>query len=208
MIRRASLCGTAASESLPGNCSTEPALSRFMLPSMKASGLLRNRPTSIWSSEMPLTWVRAATLDSESPARTRYSDAAATGGRAGAGVGTGAAAGGRATASGAGTEAAPMRGRAVVTAGAGAGTASLDACVPGAGAAATAGGAVMTGAGLGRLGGSNSNVYSRTSRPLDQVSSRMTSTKGSCTARSLLTRSTVRPPCRATCTWAEVSTGL
>ena len=57
-------------------------------------------------------------------------------------------------------------------------------------------------------GGSSISVYSRTRRPPDQVSSRMTSTKGSCTARSLLTRSTGRPSRRASCTCVPVSTGL
>ena len=53
-----------------------------------------------------------------------------------------------------------------------------------------------------RPGGSNSSVYSRTSRPEAQVASMMTSTKGSSTARSLVTRSTGRPSGRrTTCTW-------
>ena len=43
------------------------------------------------------------------------------------------------------------------------------------------------------VGGSTNRVYSRTSRPLAQVSSRITSTKGSCTARSLLRRRYGRP---------------
>src|SRR5512134_534787 len=51
-----------------------------------------------------------------------------------------------------------------------------------AGACAIAGGATRD------CGGSSSNVYSRTKRPDDHVSSRITSTNGSCTARSLVTR--------------------
>ncbi len=55
-----------------------------------------------------------------------------------------------------------------------------------------AGGAAGAGSGAGAAasarfdGGSNSSVYSRTSLPLVQVSSRITSTNGSCTARSLV----------------------
>ena len=72
-----------------------------------------------------------------------------------------------------------------------------------------------TGAGAGAaavrvlLGGSSSKVYSRTRRPLDQVISRMTSTNGSCTTRSLVRRRNVRPSARReTDTWVLCSTAL
>ena len=42
-------------------------------------------------------------------------------------------------------------------------------------------------------GGSNSNVYSRTRRPVDHDNSRITSTKGSWTTRSLVRRRKGRP---------------
>src|SRR5512138_639335 len=71
------------------------------------------------------------------------------------------------------------------------------------GAAACAGGATRD------CGGSSSKVYSRTRRPEDQVSSRITSTNGSCTARSLCTRRYMRPSGRrATVTWVDGSTAL
>ena len=78
----------------------------------------------------------------------------------------------------------------------------------GAGAAARrrphgAGAGAMTGAAAGAAacaracaGGSNSSVYSRTRRPVAQLTSRITSTKGSSTARSLVTRSYGRPSAR------------
>jgi hypothetical protein len=59
------------------------------------------------------------------------------------------------------------------------------------GAAAITGatGAVACTGGAARLpGGSNSKVNSRTRRPLVEFISRITSMKGSCTARSLVTR--------------------
>jgi hypothetical protein len=43
------------------------------------------------------------------------------------------------------------------------------------------------------VGGSNSNVYSRTSRPVAQDTSRITSTNGSWTPRSLMSRTNRRP---------------
>ncbi len=58
-------------------------------------------------------------------------------------------------------------------------------------------------------GGSNSRVYSRTRRPVAQEISRMTSTKGSWTPRSL-TRRTKRRPSGRFCSVARVvgRTGL
>ncbi len=59
------------------------------------------------------------------------------------------------------------------------------------------------------VGGSSSNVYSRTRRPLDQLISRITSTKGSSTARSLVTRRKERPSVRRiSCTVVPGSTAL
>jgi hypothetical protein len=87
--------------------------------------------------------------------------------------------------------------------------------IDGAGAGDGSGAGAITGAVAGgaasarALGGSNSIVYSRTSRPLDQVASTITSTNGSSTARSLLTRSTWRPSGRRTiCTLVDGSTAL
>ena len=62
----------------------------------------------------------------------------------------------------------------------------------GIGVAADKAGAVV-GAGAGAAaraldGGSNSKVYSRTNRPVGQLISRITSTNGSCTPRSLVKR--------------------
>ena len=75
---------------------------------------------------------------------------------------------------------------AVAVAGAGAGAAEITGDA-GAGAGVTA---------VRVDGGSSSIVYSRTRRPLAQVNSRMTSTKGSCTTRSLDTRRYGRPSAR------------
>src|SRR5688572_16759798 len=72
-----------------------------------------------------------------------------------------------------------------------------------AGACAIAGGATRD------CGGSSNSVYSRTKRPEDQVSSRITSTNGSCTARSLVTRRYGRPSARrASVTLADGNTAL
>ena len=91
-------------------------------------------------------------------------------------------------------------GVAVVASGAGAGlTTAVSTAEAGAGAADGAGLAVTTGAAVAAtgagaaalavlVGGSSSKVYSRTSRPVDQVISRITSTNGSCTGRSLVRR--------------------
>ena len=80
---------------------------------------------------------------------------------------------------------------------AGAGEGDITASVAGGGAGARA------------LGGSNSRVYSLTRRPLAQVASTITSTNGSSTTRSLVTRNTERPPARViNCTLAEGNTGL
>ena len=50
--------------------STAPDLSRFMLPPMKASGLLFSKATSIWSSEMLAGLFCAAILPAVSPGLT------------------------------------------------------------------------------------------------------------------------------------------
>ena len=115
--------------------------------------------------------MRAAIFDSVSPGLTRYSSAPD-------GAGDGAAAG-RLTRLGAGAGAAAVRGAR------GAGATGADGAAAIAGAAA--GGRRRAGA-RAMVGGSNSSVYSRTRRPVDQEISRITSTNGSCTARSLLSR--------------------
>ena len=174
-----------------------------MLSPMNASGLPRNSETSIWSSDTPLRSVREAMALSESPRRTRYSSPDAWTVLAAAGAGTGAAdlagTGAGAVARGAGA----VRGAAATGAGAGA-------RVAGAGAAEATGAVVGEGAAATRvLGGSNSIVYSRTKRPDDQVASTITSTKGSSTARSLVTRRKGRPSARrSSVTFAPDSTAL
>ena len=200
MTSRAACGVSLPASSDDGTDSTLPAFRRFMLSPTKACGLARNSDTSIWSSETPWRCVRPAMRDSESPERTRYSspldgpDGAAGAVVAGVLMRTGG--GGR-----------DARGAAI-----------------GAGAAATGGGASEAGAGAGVItgavaggaacawrepGGSNSIVYSRTRRPLDHVASTMTSMKGSSTARSLVTRSTLRPSARrAICTCVDGSTAL
>ena len=161
-----------------------------MLSPMKACGLPRNSDTSIWSSEMPGCWVRPAMRLSESPGRTRYCEPSSAGAVA---AGRGKA---LAVARGGGAGRVTGAGAAALGAGAAAGAAAITGAVAGAGAAAT-------------LGGSNSIVYSRTRRPLDQLASTITSTKGSNTARVLVTRRKVRPSGRrTTCTWADGSTAL
>ena len=68
------------------------------------------------------------------------------------------------------------------------------------GAAEITGDVVVPGAGVAPArivaGGSNSRVYSRTRRPVAHEISRMTSTKGSCTPRSLTRRTNRRPSAR------------
>ena len=122
---------------------------------------------------MPARCVRVAIRESESPARTRYSSAdavadflasATRGGNGAAATGFGIAgflSAGRATIAG-GSEAGPGLGDAI------------------AGAAGAAGATGTGAAAIARLlGGSNNKVYSRTRRPVDQVSSKITSTNGS-----------------------------
>ena len=59
------------------------------------------------------------------------------------------------------------------------------------------------------VGGSNSKVYSRTRRPVAHETSRITSTKGSCTPRSLVRRTNWRPSGRRSSTALVLgSTGL
>ena len=217
MTSRASCALSLPACSIEGTDNTAPAFSRLMLLPTKACGLPRNSDTSIWSSEMPGRCVRPAMRDSESPGRTRTSSslvgaAPATGGRgasmgAARGVvraGAGERAGDGAVAIGAGSGAAGAAIGAGTFAGAFAGTFADE------GAAAITGAADGAGACAVRaLGGSNNIVYSRTSRPLDQVASMITSTKGSSTARSLVMRTTERPSARLTiCTCAEGSTAL
>ena len=158
-----------------GTASTTPAFSRFMLLSMKACGLPRYSDTSIWSSETPCRCVRAAIFDSESPGLTLYSSAP---------VGAATSAG---LAAGRGSREAAASARGVAGAGTGR---PAEAARGGTGAADDIVGAVVAaGAGAGAravAGGSNSIVYSRTNRPVDQLTSRITSTKGSCTPRLLV----------------------
>ncbi|MFN9746708.1 MAG: hypothetical protein ACK57B_13795 [Betaproteobacteria bacterium] len=81
--------------------------------------------------------------------------------------------------------------------------------MPVAGAGDTTGAVSAAGAAAGRAcGGSNSIVYSRTSRPLAQVASTIRSTKGSSTARSLRTCSTCRLPRCTSCTVVPGSVAL
>ena len=199
MISRAASVVSLPASSAEGTLSTEPAFRRFMFSPAKACGLARNSDTSIWSSETPGRWMRPAMRDRESPGRTRMSSPPA--------AAAGAAVAGAAT-RGAGS----VTGRAARGEGAGTGVAAAG----GAGkAASTLGAGEITGAAAGgaagvarAVGGSNSIVYSRTSRPLDQVASTITSTKGSSTARSLVTRSTERPLRLTSCTEVEGSTAL
>ena len=206
MTSRAACGVSLPASSGDGTDSTLPAFRRFMLSPTNACGLARNNDTSIWSSETPWRCVRPAMRDSESPDLTRYSSPL---------VGADGAEG---------ADGAVVAGVMTRTGGAGRDARGAAGDDEGAGAAATGGGAsagrgagVITGAVAGadgawawrEPGGSNNIVYSRTSRPLDQVASTITSTKGSSTARSLVTRSTLRPSARrAICTWVDVSTAL
>ena len=170
-----------------------------MFSPMNASGLTRNSETSIWSSDTPDGCTRAAMRLRVSPRRTRTSSlpvvpGAAAGAAAVAGAGVACGRGG---------------------AGGGGDTGEVAAATGGAPAAVGAGEidggtAAVTGAWAVRLlGGSSSSVYSRTSRPVAQLASTMTSTKGSSSGRSLDSRRTLRPSglCCST-TWAEVNAGL
>ena len=205
MVSFASAVVTALACSDDGTFNTAPALSRFMLSPMKAFGLLRNSATSIWSSDTLARWLPLAMRYSVSPSLTLYSpsplgalagatgDARCTVPRAAgaAGRGAGAACGAAA--------AAPALG-------------AVCAGVDGCGAAeicGAAGACAITGGATRDCGGSSSSVYSRTSRPDDHVSSRITSTNGSCTARSLCTRRYGRPSGRrASVTVVDDSTAL
>jgi hypothetical protein len=195
---------TLPASSAEGTVSTEPAFSRFMLSPTKASGLVRNSETSIWSRDTPEGAVRPAMRDSESPRATRTvsppadAGAALAAGRAGCGAGAAAA------------RVDGARGAAAMGAGTAAGAAGGGASgtvLPGAGVST---GAVSAGGvAAGRdCGGSNSIVYSRTRRPLAQVASTIRSTKGSSTARSVVTRSTWRPLRCTSCTLADGSAAL
>ena len=207
MMPRASEALICLAASAEGTVNTTPALSRFMLSAMKALGLPLNSETSIWSREMPGRCARLATALKESPRRTLYSspDSAACGaavtGRAAAGLG---AAGAR---MGAGADGRAI-GALLAMGGGGGGDGDAEGDGKGAGVAT----AEVTGAGAAatrEAGGSNNIVYSRTRRPEAQVASRITSTKGSSTARSLDTRTKARPSGRrSTVTTAEGSTGL
>ena len=178
-----------------------------MFCAMKASGLARNSDTSIWSSETPGRSVRPAMPDSVSPRRTSTSsvlvaacagsDGRVAAGAAARGAGAGASARGAvgAGATGAAARGAAGSGRAAAGAGPGAGETCAD-------VAGAAGWARVT-------GGSNNIVYSRTSRPEDQLSSRIMSINGSWTGRSLVTLSTWRPSARfCSETWVPGSTAL
>ncbi len=156
-----------------------------MLFWMKACGLAWNIATSICSSDTAGGSVRWAIAPSVSPRRTVTCPSAGAGANA-----AGASCDGACGAAGLGACGA------AATGGAGA-----------AGTAATAGGA-GGGAACSR-GGSSSTVYWRTRRPVAQVSSSMTSTKGSWTARSPARRSTARPSGRrSSVTRVPGSTGL
>ena len=180
-----------------------------MLLPMKALGLARNSDTSIWSSETPGRCVRrgdlrqrVAGLDAVLVAdRRRRRRRARAGCR-------------RAVARPRLAAAARGRGAALARCGArrfarGFARSRADGARPavggsgvGAGGAAEITGAVVVPARLRRAGarcvagGSNSSVYSRTSRPVAQEISRMTSTKGSWTPRSLTRRTNRRPSAR------------
>jgi len=69
-VRRASAAGMAAAALALGTCSTAPALTRFTLPRMKASGLACSRATSIWSSDTSAGLRLAAMRPAVSPGRT------------------------------------------------------------------------------------------------------------------------------------------
>ena len=100
MIWRASVLDVVCASSVLGSCKTAPALMRWTLPWMKASGLPRIMATSIWSSETPpKRWVLAR-RPAVSPGLTVTLSAA------GAGWLLGWVAGGRCTGSGAGRGAA------------------------------------------------------------------------------------------------------
>ena len=83
------------------------------------------------------------------------------------------------------------------------------ACAAGALAGATAAVTGAGGAARAVVGGSNSIVYSRTRRPVGQLSSRMTSMNGSCTPRSLVIFRNGRPSGRRrSSTWVPGKTAL
>ena len=187
MTSRASAAVIFLAASAAGTFSTAPALSRFMLSPTNASGLPRNKDTSIWSSDTPWRCVRAATPLSESPRRTRYSSAiAAAGAPATAGaVGACATRGGGAVVLGTAATAGAGDGAVGVKTGEADGEADGKA----AGAAVANGAVTAAGAAATRAeGGSNNIVYSRTKRPDVHVASTITSIKGSSTAPLLLTR--------------------
>jgi hypothetical protein len=151
--------------------------------------------------------VRPAIFDSESPERTRYSSpekpsdppadavAGARGAGAAASLVSAAALRSAALRSRASTRAASRCSRAdggrPAAGGKGAGAG---------GAAEITGDVVVPGAGVAPArivaGGSNSKVYSRTRRPVAHEISRMTSTNGSWTPRSLTRRTNRRPSAR------------
>src|SRR5262245_762756 len=207
MTSRASAVVTPLASSEDGTDNTAPAFSRFMFSPMNALGLLRNNATSIWSSDTPARWLWRAMRYSVSPSRTLYSSGPV--GNAAAG-----AAGARLVCT------APREAGAGRGAGAAAvGGIGVGATVDGVGAGAAAGGAAdtcgaagawaCTGGATRDCGGSSSSVNSRTRRPDDHVSSRITSTNGSCTARSLVTRRYGLPSGRrAIVTCVEGSTAL
>ncbi len=167
-----------------------------MLLPLKALGLARNSATSIWSRETPWRWVRPAIFESESPERTWYSSTSpvaapalrAAGPASSRGFAWLAAAFAAARRSRSSARAASRASRCDTAGDCGAavgGAAEItgDVVVPGVGGAAA------------RIeaGGSNSSVYSRTSRPVAQEISRITSTNGSWTPRSLTRRTNRRP---------------
>ena len=181
-----------------------------MLLPLKALGLARNSETSIWSSETPGRCVRAGDLRQ----RVAGADAVLVGTRRlrrarGGGArrsraaaeaslpARGCAAARRSRASARAASRAASRASRAVTARRGAGAQAAS----GAGGAAEITGDVeVPGAGgaAARIvaGGSNSSVYSRTSRPVAHEISRMTSTNGSWTPRSLTRRTNRRPSAR------------
>ena len=158
----------AANCSRSGTFRILPTRNRLILLLMKASGLARNRPTSICSSEIPSGLTPPATPLSVSPDLTVTWLAAAAGARAGAGAGAAAAA------AGAGTDLAAGDGVAGAGAWATAGAAAVGATT----------GAVTAGAGDSMPGGSSSAEYSRETLPPCQTSSISRSRNGSATGRN------------------------
>ena len=207
MTSRACGGAIACAASAVGTASTAPDFRRFMLLLMKACGLVRNNATSIWSSETPVAvsssrCARANLRDERGTRRRRsrptaHSGCSASCGGLGARDSAGAAAG-------EGAAATRRSARGAATGGGDIGAAGGASATAGAVERAAAAGTAGLGAGARAIvGGSNSSVYSRTRRPVAQEISRMTSTNGSCTPRSLVNRTNWRPSGRR-CSVARV----